>query len=188
MRPHSEPRMSDIVRYPERRPRGGRFGASLLAIFVSALIAAVAAGLFQFREEAFGWIAARFAPSGKPAAPSADPLRASFSLCAGAVRVNCVADGDTFWFEGEKIRIADIDAPEISPPRCAREAELGEAAKRRLLALLNEGHFSLVKGWRDEDRYGRKLRTVKRGGHSLGAMLVAEGLARRWDGARHPWC
>jgi hypothetical protein len=27
-----------------------------------------------------------------------------------------------------------------------------------------------------------------RNGRSLGAMLVDEGLARRWDGARHPWC
>lgn len=180
--------MSDVIRYPERQPRGGRFGASLLAIFISALIVAVATSFFQFRQEVFDWAAARFAGGEKPAAQSNDSLRASFSLCAGAARMNCVVDGDTFWFKGEKIRIADIDAPEISPPRCAREGELGEAAKRRLLVLLNEGHFSLVKGWRDEDRYGRKLRTVKRGGHSLGEMLVAEGLARRWDGARRPWC
>lgn len=180
--------MSDVIRYPERQPRGGRFGASLLAIFISALIVALAAGLYPFKDAAFDWIAARFTSDEKPAAQSNDLLRASFSLCAGAVRMNCVVDGDTFWFKGEKIRVADIDAPELSPPRCAREAELGEAAKRRLLALLNEGHFSLVKGWRDEDRYGRKLRTVQRNGHSLGDMLVAEGLARRWGGARRGWC
>ena len=35
---------------------------------------------------------------------------------------------------------------------------------------------------------GRALRVVTRGGESIGGMLVAEGLARRWDGARHPWC
>ncbi len=43
---------------------------------------------------------------------------ARFSLCDGPVRVNCVVDGDTFWFRGDKIRIADIDAPEIVSPRC----------------------------------------------------------------------
>lgn len=180
--------MSDVIRYPGRQPRGGRFGASLVAIFISALIVAIAMGLLQSKEEAFDWIAAWFARSEKPAAQSADPLRASFSLCAGGVRLNCVVDGDTFWFGGQKIRIADIDAPELSPPRCAHEAELGEAAKRRLLVLLNGGSFSLERGWRDEDRYGRKLRTVKRNGHSLGGLLVAEGLARRWNGARRPWC
>ena len=41
---------------------------------------------------------------------------------------------------------------------------------------------------RDQDRYGRKLRIVTRGGESLGEMLVAEGLAREWTGRREPWC
>ncbi len=102
--------------------------------------------------------------------------------------MNCVVDGDTFWFEGEKIRIADIDTPELSPPRCEAERIKGEAAKARLLALLNAGKFSLSAGWRDEDKYGRKLRIVTRAGRSLGATLVDEGLARGWDGARHGWC
>jgi micrococcal nuclease len=43
-------------------------------------------------------------------------------------------------------------------------------------------------GLRDEDRYGRKLRTIERDGRSLGDVLVAEGLARPWDGARRSWC
>lgn len=90
-------------------------------------------------------------------------------------------DGDTFWHQGEKIRIADIDTPELSPPRSARERQLGLAAKRRLHALLNAG-------WRDEDRYERKLRIVTRQGRSIGDILVSEGLARRWDGSRYPWC
>jgi endonuclease YncB( thermonuclease family) len=187
--------MSNVVRFASRKPQpaprwGGikhretRFSAQVISAFVWALILAVALGIYQFRDEAF----ARFAGAEKAAVNGSDPLHASFALCSGAVRTNCVVDGDTFWFRGEKIRVADIDAPEISPPRCAREAELGEAAKRRLLALLNGGGFTLERGWRDEDRYGRKLRTVKRDGVSLGDRLVTEGLARRWDGARRPWC
>src|SRR5437870_1862265 len=59
----------------------------------------------------------------------------------------------------------------------------------RLLELINSGPFELInRGGRDEDRYGRKLRTIERDGRSLGEMLVAEGLARRWDGARGSWC
>ncbi|WP_256119367.1 thermonuclease family protein [Shinella lacus] len=121
-------------------------------------------------------------------AGSPDRLSATFTLCGESRRVNCVVDGDTFWFERQKIRIADIDAPELSPPRCAFERDKGEAAKHRLLALLNAGPFSLAKNGRDEDRYGRKLRDVLRDGRSIGQQLVGEGLARTWDGSRRPWC
>ena len=125
--------------------------------------------------------------AGAPAAMS-DSHSARFSICSGSPRTNCVVDGDTFWFRGQKIRIADIDTPELSPPRCAREARLGEAAKYRLLALLNAGAFSLASGSRDEDRNGRKLRMVLRKGSSIGNTLVAEGLARPWEGRRRSWC
>lgn len=121
-------------------------------------------------------------------APAQDALLASFVLCGDSHRTNCVVDGDTFWFRGEKIRIADIDTPERSPPRCEAERVKGEAAKSRLLTLLNAGKFSLSAGFRDEDKYGRKLRTVSRASTSLGNVLIKEGLARSWDGARHGWC
>ena len=97
-------------------------------------------------------------------------------------------DGDTFWFKGAKYRIADIDTPETHGPRCAAEGALGAQATQRLQVLLNAGPFTLESVDRDVDRYGRSLRVVKRGGSSIGGMLVAEGLAREWDGARRPWC
>lgn len=103
--------------------------------------------------------------------------------------MNCVVDGDTFWFNGEKIRIADIDTPETHPPRCAEEARLGNAATDMLKSMLNAGPFSLRPVGRDEDRYGRKLRVVMRGGVSLGDTLVSEGLARHYSGGlRSGWC
>jgi endonuclease YncB( thermonuclease family) len=120
--------------------------------------------------------------------PTTDSLSTAFSMCDGSHRANCVVDGDTFWFNGEKIRIADIDTPELRPSRCEAERIKGEAAKSRLLTLLNAGKFSLAAGFRDEDKYGRKLRTVFRAGNSLGDALIKEGLARSWDGARHGWC
>lgn len=111
-----------------------------------------------------------------------------FALCAGRRQTNCVIDGDTIRYRGVKIRIADIDTPEVFSPNCASEAALGERATERLLALLNAGPIELVPIDRDTDRYGRKLRVIERHGHSLGETLVAEGLARRWDGARRSWC
>lgn len=113
----------------------------------------------------------------------------ALTLCPPGPRDNCVVDGDTFWLSGEKIRIADIDTPEVSEPQCAAEKALGDRATRRLLVLLNAGPFELrQRGKRDRDRNGRLLRVVIRDGHSIGDRLVSEGLARTWTGQREPWC
>jgi micrococcal nuclease len=117
-----------------------------------------------------------------------EAIGTSFAMCGVVRRDDCVVDGDTFWYGGDKIRIADIDAPETHPPRCEYEARLGAEATRRLLQLLNEGPFTLRAQGRDEDRYGRKLRIVTRDRRSLGGVLVSEGLAREWTGHRQPWC
>ena len=111
-----------------------------------------------------------------------------FALCVRPDQHNCVIDGDTIRYGGRKIRLADIDAPETHEPKCASEAARGRRATLRLLELVNAGPFELVSNGRDEDRYGRKLRTIERNGRSVGDTLVAEGLARRWDGARRGWC
>ena len=113
---------------------------------------------------------------------------ATFALCAESPRTTCVVDGDTFWLAGEKIRIADINAPETHGARCPSERAQGEAATRRLIGLLNAGPFVLETGARPVDRYGRLLRTITRRGQSLGDMLVREGLAARWRGRRSDWC
>ncbi|MEP2723043.1 thermonuclease family protein [Roseibium sp.] len=122
------------------------------------------------------------------AAGSGDTESARFKICTGRGRVTCVVDGDTLWYRGDKIRIADINTPEVSQPDCAREAELGAVATQRMRALLNAGPFSLEPVERDRDRYGRLLRTVTRDGASLGAVLVDEGLAEEWQGRRRGWC
>lgn len=121
-------------------------------------------------------------------ASPADRESGRFSLCHGP-RITCVVDGDTIWYNHEKIRITDINAPEISEPSCDYELDLGEKAADRLVQLLNQGRFSLVaQPKRDTDKYGRKLRSITRGGTSLGEVLVAEGLAERWVGYRRNWC
>ena len=116
------------------------------------------------------------------------PVVAHFAECAGPARITCVVDGDTFWLNGTKIRIADIDTPEVSNPSCSRELMLGQKATARMRELLNAGPFDLITTDRDEDVYGRALRIVSRNGTSLGDILVREGLAHVWDGSRHSWC
>lgn len=123
--------------------------------------------------------------SGAVARP--DIVDMKFAVCTGAGGT-CVIDGDTVRIEGVSIRIADIDTPEVRNHACDAELALGQAATRRMVALLNEGPFTLAPYERDEDVYGRKLRILERDGQSLGMILVAEGLARAWDGARRDWC
>lgn len=111
-----------------------------------------------------------------------------FARCGGGRRIDCVVDGDTFWMAGEKIRIADLNAPEVSNPGCASEARLGARATDALVDQLNAGPFTLERIDRDEDRYGRKLRRVTRGGESVGEEMVSAGVARWYGEGRRAWC
>lgn len=118
----------------------------------------------------------------------AEAVQASFGFCHTGGGANCVVDGDTIWIQGEKIRIADIDAPETHDYRCSEEKALGDRATQRLIELVNSGSITMEAINRDEDRYGRKLRVVLVDGASVGEVLVSEGLARPYDGGRKPWC
>lgn len=162
----------------ERQRRSDRLKSWLrfLPLWVGAALLGTAYGA--------GWLT-------RPSAGAADPsgaARAHFSLCFIGGGYNCVVDGDTIWLQGEKIRIADIDAPETHDPRCSSEKALGDRATLRLQDLLNQGTVTLEAVDRNRDRYGRLLRIVDVDGRSVGSVLVDEGLAREWDGARHPWC
>ncbi|HYE28852.1 MAG TPA: thermonuclease family protein [Allosphingosinicella sp.] len=82
-----------------------------------------------------------------------------------------------------------MDTPEVDA-RCPYETALAARATVRTRQLLAAGAFELhpLPRGRDEDRYGRKLRIVTRGGQSVGDVLVAEGLARTWSGRREGCC
>ncbi|RWC25934.1 thermonuclease family protein [Mesorhizobium sp.] len=101
-------------------------------------------------------------------------------------------DGDTVILDGRHIRIANIDAPEIGDYKCDAELRLGLVAKRRMAQLMVDGKIVVHEGdpasGRMIDRYGRMLATVEVDGHDVGEIMIAEGLARRWNGKRRPWC
>jgi len=152
---------------------------------VVAFVLASFAGAALLRidwDAAPAWIAAT-APA---AVETATPRH--FATCRTRSTPTCVVDGDTFRLDGDIIRIADIDTPEVRDYRCPAEKALGDRATTRLVALLNAGPFTLRRIDRDRDVYGRSLRIVVRDGQSVGGMLVTEGLARAWDGARRGWC
>lgn len=163
-----------------RRGRRPLFGLSTAPLFFGVLVIAAAVAVKETGLASF------LLDPPAPIVGSVSPR--NFTLCAGGVRKTCIVDGDTFWVDGVKIRIADINTPEVSEPQCPAEAALGRAASQRLAQLLSGASFDLRAADRDEDQYGRKLRIVERDGRSVGQILVAEGLAYEWRGRREGWC
>jgi micrococcal nuclease len=132
-----------------------------------------------------------------PAFLSTDPetVDEQFTRCGPGRGQACVIDGDTFKLGTRKVRIIGIDAPETHPPRCAKEAALGEAATAKLQELLNEGPFEMTAPlYGGKDRYGRDLRTILRtrpdgGEQSIASNMRESGLARRYlGGFKSGWC
>lgn len=70
-------------------------------------------------------------------------MAANFPICKGGHRVTCVVDGDTFWLNGEKIRVDGYDSPEMGEPKCARPAVGAVEARSALAELLNSGTIEL---------------------------------------------
>lgn len=117
-------------------------------------------------------------------------LAASISPSVSSAVVCRAIDGDTIVCDGEHVRILNIDAPELGAgARCATEAALAERARQLAAAALAGSRVEVRPDpRRPRDRYGRTLAWVDVDGRDLGELLVAAGLARRWDGRRRPWC
>ena len=111
-----------------------------------------------------------------------------FVLCGRGSGTNCVVDGNTFWQDGVRIQLADVDVPDADAARCPGERQKAVAAKLRLQALLNDGTFVLSGSNRGDDQNGGKMRIAMRAGRSIGDQLVSEGLARHWTGQASSWC
>jgi endonuclease YncB( thermonuclease family) len=106
---------------------------------------------------------------------------------APAQPLRCVAtDGDSLRCGRERIRLVGLDAPEMNG-RCPRERRLAVAARDRLDGLVAGGVTVRSVG---TDRYGRTLARVRdRRGRDVARVLIAEGLARPYEGGRRRgWC
>lgn len=175
-----------ISREPEKS------GLPVLPVLAAAAMLGAVSGLYLFGPAG---TASQAAPApqgfvGQPDAASQPARSIRFTRCGFGSRANCVVDGDTVWLDGEKIRLSDINTPEISSPSCAAEKRLGERATGRLVELLASGPVQVVDpaDSPDRDRYDRLLRELHVGGASVGDTLVREGLAEEWQGYRREWC
>ena len=105
-----------------------------------------------------------------------------------------VHDGDTIRCEAERIRLADIDAPELEgSPRCSPQSvqrleasrnpawcdyDLGGRARDALSSYLGQGPVMIDRT--GIDRFGRTLAHVTVNGRDAGEYLVNLGLAKPW--------
>jgi endonuclease YncB( thermonuclease family) len=111
-------------------------------------------------------------------------------LTAATACIASVHDGDTVRLcDGERIRIANIDAPEVrGSARCIRrrgganpswcDYAAGERSRDALAGFLASGRVIIHR--QGQDRYGRTLATLSVNGRDAGAYLVRLGLARWW--------
>lgn len=112
-------------------------------------------------------------------------------ILAASASFVCVApnvhDGDSLRCDGERIRIANIDAPELpDSPKCKDERrsyawcdfKAGYASRDALKAFLARGQVMIER--QGTDRYGRTLARVTVNGRDAGEYLIGLGLAKRW--------
>lgn len=98
-----------------------------------------------------------------------------------------VVDGDTIKIDGTRIRLLDIDTPEIFHPRCPAERQRGQEARRRLEALIAGAARAQLVGDGARDKNGRPLAHLIVDGRDVGTALMAEGLALPWRRGRPAW-
>ncbi len=121
------------------------------------------------------------------------PAPATASTGTPPCAVVRVVDGDTVDLEclgmGRfRARLMGFDTPETHRPGCAEEALLGQAATRRLRALVADAR-SIEADLGRLDRYNRRLVRLSIDGRDVGARLIAEGLALPYEGGRRiDWC
>jgi len=98
-----------------------------------------------------------------------------------------VIDGDTLRIGAERIRLINIDAPEMgNGAECDAERQLAEVAKQKMTDLVAGQQLQIDR--HDKDRFGRTLAYVRVSGADVGELLIRAHVAVRWEGRQHDWC
>lgn len=169
VRLETDPRVAKKVeaRTREREMWGGIAGVTLFAVVLAVAAIGISAATL-FKDD-----------------PAAAAEEAQFNQCYNG-GPNCVIDGGTIHVEGEKIRIAGIDAPQIRGAACEQERSRGIDAAVRLAELLNGGKVTLGASVHQTD--GSDARKVLVDGQDVAEPMVDAGLARAPGSSDPSWC
>ena len=135
-----------------------------------------------------------------------DPMRVLFLILAlaacGDARLDEPAevgsiswsDGDSGTMDGDRFRLANVDAPEIGNPECEAERKRGREAMRAVRQMTGRGRVVIQREY-ETDRYDRRVVDLYVDGEDLAQTLMERGLAKPWphrDGralrAKPDWC
>ena len=102
-------------------------------------------------------------------------------------------DGDTCYVTVDgantKIRLLELDTPEISKPKCEAELKLGLTAKDYLNNLIAKASTIEFKTDYTEDYFGRILAHLIIDGEDVSAKIVENNLGVVYDRNNKPdWC
>lgn len=115
---------------------------------------------------------------------------AAVLACVSPVRV---IDGDTIEVcqkaGPERIRIAQLDAPESYRPKCDKEKHLGIAAKNEAHRFFVRPSVNLEINRISTDRYGRSVAAVSVNGKDFATYMIESGHGVKWQfNKKHDWC
>lgn len=102
-------------------------------------------------------------------------------------------DGDTCYVtidgKNEKIRLLELDTPEISKPKCDAELELGLNARDYVNDLIKNAETIEFKTAHERDYFGRILSYLIIDGKDVSELLVKNGLGVVYKkGHKKDWC
>ena len=102
-------------------------------------------------------------------------------------------DGDTCYvmIDGNKakIRLLELDTPEISKPKCEAELELGLEARDYLNNLIANASLVEIKTEYEKDYFGRTLAYLIIDGEDVSSMIVRNNLGVKYDtNNKMNWC
>ena len=94
-------------------------------------------------------------------------------------------DGDTCYviYEGkkDKVRLLDLDTPEISNPKCEKEYILGIEAREYINQLITEGKRIEFETEYNRDFFGRILSYIIVDGENVSKLMVSHSLGVVYD-------
>ena len=102
-------------------------------------------------------------------------------------------DGDTCYvmIDGNKakIRLLELDTPEISKPKCEAELELGLEARDYLNNLIINASSVEIKTDYEKDYFGRTLAHLIIDGEDASAKIISSNLGVVYErGNKKDWC
>lgn len=118
--------------------------------------------------------------------PAVAARAAQFGQCYNAEGQNCVLDGDTIYFQGQKVEIAGLETPKIQDAKCDDERNRGIDSAIRLAALLNSGKVTIAGNVGEAD--GQVRAKVEVDGQDVGIAMIKAGAARESGSVPPSWC